>query len=60
MGILLLGWSERLLAQTCKGITNSNAHVDEAKDPIRPQHLDIMYSKVDMASFYTLTILTSF
>ena len=55
-GLPVAGWSDKLLSQTCKGIKNSNPYVDEAKDPIRPEHLDIMYRKVNMASVYILTI----
>ena len=55
-GLPVAGWSDKLLAQTFKGIKNSNPYVDDAKDPIRPEHLDIMYRKVDGSSFYMLTI----
>ena len=55
-GLPVAGWSDKLLAQTIKGIKNSKPHVDDAKDPIRPEHLEIMYRKVDTSSFYMLTM----
>ena len=38
------------------GIKNTNPHVDNAKDPIRPEQLELLYRKVDRSSFYMLTI----
>ena len=55
-GLPVARWSDKLLAQTFKGIRNTNPHVDNAKDPIRPEHLGILYRKVDRSSFYMLTI----
>ena len=54
-GLPVAGWSDKLLSQTFKGIKNSNPYVDNTKDPIRPEHLDIMYRQVDMDSYYCLT-----
>ena len=57
-GLPVAGWSDKLLSQTIKGIKNSNQYVDNTKDPIRPEYLDIMYRQVDMDSYYCLTIWT--
>ena len=57
-GLPVAGWSDKLLSQTFKGIKNSNPYVDNTKDPIRPEHLDLMYRQVDMDSCYYLTIWT--
>ena len=57
-GLPVAGWSDKLLSQTFKGIKNTNAYVDNSKDPIRPEHLDMMFRQVNMDSYYMLTIWT--
>ena len=39
-GLPVAGWSDKFLAQTIKGIKNSKPHVDGAKDPVRPEHIE--------------------
>ena len=44
-GLPIAGWSDKLLSQTFKGIKNTNPYVDNAKDPVRPEHSHIMAGK---------------
>ena len=51
-GLPVADWSDKLLSQTFKGIKNANPYVDNSKDPIRPEHLEMMYKQINMDSYY--------
>ena len=55
-GLPVARWSDKLLSQTFKGKKNTNPYVDNSKDPMRPEHLDMMFRQVNMDSYYKLTI----
>ena len=51
-GLPVARWLDNLLSQTFKGINNSNPYVDNSKDPMRPEHLDMMFRQVNMDSYF--------
>ena len=54
----MTNWSDPMLAQTVKGITNVETVPEDVKDPLTEKHLKLMFRGVNVKSEYCVLIWT--